>query len=257
MKKQVYYLFVLFLASTITLSCSKDGTEPSATLNQSEVNLNYDGEFQFVVSKGNESVDFSTLTASSSNEFVGRINNSGMFEANKVGETTIKIMGDGISLEATVTVTPYHELFDEPIIDFTANKTTIRDSENRKFVQEVDEFLIFEGENSRINNVVYLFGANGRLRSAMSLYPTTSSLVENIAVFYLERYDYLGQEDDIFVFRSEDKSILVGLGNIPVFGFGATYFSSTSSQAIASLSKLNDNKLSDQELKMKIRNISK
>ncbi len=222
----------------VFVACGKDNKEPTAALNQTEITLHYDEEFQFEVKKGDQTVPFTSLTTSSSDEVVGNINGSGLFEANRIGETTIKIVGDGINLSAKVTVEPYQNLFAEPVINFNGTKQDIKNAEKRSLSTETATALLYTGENSNIEEVFYSFGSNGRLNGAISLFPMNISLAEKIAVFYIERYEYIGTSDNVFYFRDQQRGVAVGLDINQGVGFGAVYINSNSLQASAILSNL-------------------
>lgn len=230
--KQILQNVLLLLALFTVMSCKKATQEPEATLNQKDISLHYNESFTFEVKKGNNVIDFSTLTTSSSDEFVGTINNQGVFEANTIGETTIKIMGDGVNLTAKVTVTPIQNLFEEPVINFSFNKSQIKAAEKRLLRQEVATALAYVGENSNVEEVVYLFNTQGKLSGAGLMFPTSSVLVEKVAVYFAERYDPIGTLDDYYIFQKPNVDYAVGVGYTVDLGFHALYFNTSESSAL-------------------------
>ena len=213
------FAFLLLL-----ISCKKEQTEPKATLNQQEVVLQYNQTFDFEVKKGSSIVDFSTLATSSSDEFVGKTNNQGQFIANTIGETTIKILGEGINLTAKVTVNPIQQLFAEPVTNFTYDKMQIKSAEKRILLQETATGLVYNGENNNLEDVIYLFTPQGKLSAAALLFPSTSSLVEKTAVFYAERYNMIGSSENYYYFENPKLQYIVGIGVDADLGFHALYF---------------------------------
>jgi hypothetical protein len=221
--KQILQNVLLLLALFTVMSCKKATQEPEATLNQKDISLHYNETFTFEVKKGNNVIDFSTLTTSSSDEFVGTINNQGVFEANTIGETTIKIMGDGVNLTAKVTVTPIQNLFEEPITNFLFNKSQIKSAEKRNLLNETATGLLYDGENNLLEYVIYILTNQGYLSSSAMLFPLNSTLPERLAVFYAERYNIIGELDNYFYFANPRENYFVRIGMDEDLGLHALY----------------------------------
>lgn len=238
MKSQFSIILTVF--AFLISSCSKDSPEPEAVLNQSDVTLHYDEDFQFVVTKGDESVAFSTLTVSVSNEHVGEVTSTGLFEAKRVGETTINITGQGISLTAKVTVKPYHTLFSDPYLNFGDSKASVKGFEKRNLEAEIQDALLYKGENANIRNVMYTFDS-GELFSTYVLF-TSTSFIETTATYYQERFEFLGAESSEIYFIDRESKVAVVLSYNTTLGFHATYFDA-SSISMSAINKLNTEQL--------------
>jgi hypothetical protein len=217
-------LMLLFIAAT-AVSCSKNDSKPTYAIDVASVNLNYDKSHQFVVKLGNTVVDNRTLTWFSSDETVGTVDASGLFIANRIGKTTVKAEINGNSLTSEVVVNPYSSLCKEPILDFGASITAIKSKETRTLNGENATLLRFAGENAKLRDVRYFFDVTG-LKHAMLLITETNAVVEESAKFLSERYDFLGEDDDIYVFG--DKNVLIGVSVQPDLGFNFLYLKNTS-----------------------------
>lgn len=214
----------------LVIACGKDTKKPEAILNSTNVALKHKETFQFEVTRGNEQVPFSTLTSSSSDDFVGSLSSSGLFTANSIGETTIKIVGEGISLSAKVTVEPIYNLYREPSLNFSHSKAQIKSYETRSLDGETAGALLYKGENNNLDYVMYIF-ENGVLNGAAVLFPPRSSLVEQVTAFYNERYNYLGQTSGRLVFDTPKSSVMVVIGVDSDLGFNAMYLDGTGVRA--------------------------
>lgn len=215
---------LLFIAAT-AVSCSKNDSKPSYAIDMTSVNLNYDKEHQYVVKSGNTVIDNKTLTWSSSDETVGTVGTSGLFKANRIGKTTIKAEINGLSLMSEVVVSPYSTMCKEPVLDFGVSMATIKSKETRTLNGESSVALRFAGENAKLRDVRYLFDGTG-LNSAMLLITETEAIVEESARFISERYDYLGESDDMYIFG--DKKVLIAVNVHADLGFNFLYVKNTS-----------------------------
>lgn len=205
------YLFLWILLGAFFIGCSKSETaKPKLSLNATEVKLNYDEEFQFVLKRGEEVISFSSVTTSSTDEFVGRVNNSGVFEAQHVGETDITLVHEGESIKAKIIVEPIYTFFQEPFNEFGKGKSQIKSLEKRRLLFEDTNGLIYSGENNRVEYIGYLF-ENNRLKGSIVDFKNSRIYVNDIMYFYDERYTFEGEEDDIYLFTNKSKNIVVGL----------------------------------------------
>lgn len=234
MKSQFSILLTVF--AFLISSCSKDNPEPEAALNQTDITLHYDETFQLVVKKGDENVAFSKLTVSVSNEHVGEVKPTGLFEAKRVGETTITITGQGISLTAKVTVKPYHTLFSDPYLIFGNSKANVKGFEKRTLEVEIQDALLYKGENANIRNVMYTFDS-GKLFSTFVLF-TSTSFIETTATYYKERFEFLGTESSEIYFIDRESKVAVVLSYNNSLGFNAAYFDA-SSISMSAFNKIN------------------
>lgn len=218
MKKQ---LLTLLLPVLLIISCSKKDDKPSTTIDQEKLSLNYDQTHQFKLSEGSTAVDPAKVTWTSSDQAVGTINSSGLFSGKRIGKTTIKAVANGSTLTSEVTIIPYSELCKEPVVEFGTSMASVKTKESRVLTGQTSTELMYKGENSKLLNVFYGFDGP-RLESSILLLSTSAGVVEESVKFFAERYEYVGEEDELFFF--ENSKIAIGLGFIQDLGFVAVYF---------------------------------
>lgn len=225
------HLLTLLLPVLILLSCSKIDDKPATTsIDQNKVSLNYDQTHQFKLTEGSTAIDASKVHWTSSDETVGIINASGLFSAKKVGKTTIKAVANGSTLTSEVTIIPYSELCKEPIVDFGASLTTVKGKETRVLSEQTATALMYNGENPKVDNIFYGFNASG-LESSVLLLSSSAAVVKESAKFFAERYEFVGEEEDLVFFA--DSKTAIGLGYVQDLGFVAIYVENSSTVSFA------------------------
>ncbi|NRF40464.1 Ig-like domain-containing protein [Pedobacter foliorum] len=217
MKKQL--LALLALAMILT-SCSKKDPEPKYSLDQTALELNYDKKHQFVIKLGSKDIEESEFKWSLSDETVGFVSASGLFNAYRIGKTTIKAVGANVTLTSVVTIAPYSTLCAEPYIKYGATKSTVKSKETRTLQDETATALYYRGENAKIKNALYGFD-NNLLQSMVLVFADTEAVVKESIKFFSERYTYLGIEDDLYLFGNVDT--FIGMGYFEKLGFCAIY----------------------------------
>lgn len=229
MKNNFKYLNLFATALVVLLisGCSKNKIEPDAVLNSSEVTLKYDETFKFKVKKGDKDIDFGLLTFSSSDELVGIMNNEGVFTAKKVGETTVKIMGEGVNLTAKVVVEPYQNFFIEPYQNFDGNISSIKKYEKRKLLNELSSGLIYEGENSDLKYVIYTIDKEV-LSGSAAVFNPIRNVMDKVATYYLERYEFLGIDGTALYFKDSKRKFAVIIDVNTSLGFHSLYIDARS-----------------------------
>lgn len=215
-------LSILFLGICLA-ACSKD--DPM-TISQSSVQLKYDGSYQFTVKKGGDNVSGATWKSSNTN--VGTVDSKGNFKARKIGKTDVTAStGDG-SVKASIEIQPYSTLYTEPVLDFNQSKATVKTKEKRKLLQESTDGLIYEGENSKIEFVFYLF-ENNRLDGGGVVFEATSPVVKEATTFLKERYPNSSLDGSLIIFLDDNKKYEIILGVDDTLGPVALYKGNTSS----------------------------
>jgi hypothetical protein len=240
MNKQIT---LLFLISITFAACSKkEDAKPTYTISQTAVSLNYDKQHQYTVKEGSNNVSPSTLTWTSSDETVGTISASGLFKAKKIGETTIKAEGSGHTVISDITVTPYSTLCIEPDFTFGSSKAIIKGKEKRVLSSEIENSLLYTGENSKLRHVMYVF-ENNQLSGSVLLMANSEAVMEEGLKFFLERYTFLGNSDNILIFSG--VGVVIGVNYTTELGFHAMYIKQTSAStmSIQSIKKLYNQKI--------------
>ena len=199
----------LFKISTLLLvcfrqfGCSKDDPKLIPELNITEATLKYDQDVHFRVP------NFSNVTWSSSNEFVGTVDKSGKFTAHHIGETTVTATVDGHALTASVVVEPYIANIVEPLINFGGSVQSVKDYEKRELYIDYDYNLVYFGQGDLESTVDYYF-SNGSVTSASIHFKRGENIMQNAIKFYEERYFYIRTIDyGVTFFESADRSYSV------------------------------------------------
>lgn len=248
-----HLLTSLFIGLIISLSgCSKkEVPKPTYAIDNSSLSINYDNEHQFIIKLGNGAADAGSFTWTSSDTTVGTINKTGLFKGKKIGKTTVKAEGNGTALISEVTINPYRTMFKEPVTAFGAPIDTIKSKEIRKFDEEIDGTIYFQGENANVQFVGYTF-SNNKMTSAGIFFQPNNAVIEELPIFYNERYTYMGKDGDYNVFSGDKYMVGIGQNNNSIF---ALYIpaSETKTMTTKSLNSRFNEKL--QEIKLK--NLSK
>jgi hypothetical protein len=222
--KKIYLLPILFL---ILSSCSKDKKdpepEPTTFIDSATLDLKYDKQHQFIVTKGTEVLDGSTLKWSSSDTLVGKVDLKGNFKGRKIGTTTVTGTVNGKTVESKITITPYSTTFKEPYLGFGSDVATVKANETRKFITQLTSSLSFEGDNSKIRAVLYLLDANNKMTSAGIFFENSSAMVTDVTTFFKERYPIYGSQDGVAVFFDDKNTIGIQLSANANLGFNAIY----------------------------------
>lgn len=142
--------------------------------------------------------------------------------AKKVGKFQVTATKGGKSITADVTIEPYQNFFKEPLMLFGKTKADIKTSETRELVKEVSKSLVYEGENSYVSKIFYLFDDNGVMTSAIAMFPTGYDSNDRVATFYKERYTVLGVENNIIALKNLDKPIYMYM-RYTTYGLNVVY----------------------------------
>jgi hypothetical protein len=146
------------------------------------------------------------------NRFVASVNEQGAVVCNHVGTCTIQVAtADArFSTACIVNVKPNNQLFDEPVLDFTTTRTTVKLKETDKaIVCETATMLIYQGIENLVQQVVYQFDENRKLvTSVIKLPAAASSELDGFMSEYYDRYQS-AENDDLLVWRGNDTEVVV------------------------------------------------
>ena len=218
-----------FAIATLTLSafsCSRDNNEPTVenySITPSEVDIKYDKTQQFTVKNGSSSIASTEFVWKSSDEKRGTVNSSGLLTASKVGNFQVTATKNGKITTANVKVSPYQTFFKEPIMGFGKTKAEIKASETRQLENETATALAYKGENSGILNVGYTFDSTGKMTSAIAIFPSTSTSINNVTTFYKERYLVVDNQGGTVMMKDLDNPIFMGMSVHPTIGYNVIY----------------------------------
>ncbi|AIH02967.1 hypothetical protein M949_1800 [Riemerella anatipestifer CH3] len=227
MKKALLF-FALSLATLGTFtSCSRDDDSTTVADNYSitptEVSIKYDQTHKFTIKNNGSEVSGSSFSWKSSDEKRGTVDANGLLTAKKVGTFDVTATKNGKTLTSKVTITPYQTFFTEPLMFFGKTKADVKASETRKLTRETTTALVYEGENSSVNRIGYIFDNNGNMTSAIVMFPTSSSSTDKVTTFYKERYLVLSTENNVVQMKHLDESIYMSMGYDSTLGFHVIY----------------------------------
>lgn len=231
-----------FLA-LIAVSCAKDDNSP-LVISDVEINLKYDKQHQYSIKRGNKTLDNSAVKWELNDKNLGTMGTDGLFKARKVGKSHVTVNYNGAVTQGNINVTPYSTMFTEPIAKFGASMSDIKYLEKRKVLAQTTDGIVYEGETNKIEGVMYLFD-NDRLETAAVIFAITSTVVDDVSLFFKERYPKFGAQGDFIIFVDDDKSKVIGLTVSDDLGLVAIY-----TQSEGALRKSNSQILTEKQLKV-------
>lgn len=220
-------LFIVAIAA-ILVGCSKekDSKVESIIATPTSMSMYYDEESEIKMSYLPSDALAPTYAYSSSDEYVATVDENGLVSGNHVGECIINIStADGISTECTATIKPRSSLYKEPYLTIGGTVSDVKAYEKRTIYTETSTAIAYKGENSNIRYVMYLF-EGGKMTSATVLFANTSYCVEEAYNYLSERYDLVGTDGEIILFKG--KGMLIGFTLDDSLGLSAIYVSESS-----------------------------
>ena len=199
--KKLHYLFVFAVIALLFSSCKKE--DISLTLNETSITLYPDEQKQI-------SPNMNGCLFESEFPAIASVSSSGQITALLVGTTKIKVTNGSQEVFCDVTVKPRYQMYKEPYLGFGSSKLTVKANETRTLNQEDDESLLYKGENSYIDNVLYVFDKTG-MSSVGCLIPTRYASM--LGDYLVERYMPINVDLDIYraYFLSPDLKTAIGM----------------------------------------------
>ena len=218
MRKYIYTSFVII--TFLCLACTKK--EETFTIDQDEITLQHDGTIQLNVSPAQ------TCTWSTDDNTIATVSQTGLVTGVLIGDTKVsaKSLSDNSTVSCIVHVTPRSTLYVEPYYIYGASISTIKSKEKRSLLSETSTGLIYEGENSNVVDIIYLFDTSGLTGADVMLTNSTSVAAEAVT-FIEERYTYLGVSDNIIFYQDSDGTI-IAISVVDTLGLNVMYYRSTS-----------------------------
>ncbi len=194
--------FWSFAVVFILASCSGSGDE-KFSINKNKLTLHYEETEQLTASESAEWI--------SENDFIANVSSDGLVEGGHVGKTNILANSTSGSAICEVEIIPVYSTFIEPFLEFGVPKETVKSKETRNLYKEGSSSLLYKGENSFVNSILYSFDDNGKLKgSAVGLSLTCAS---EAMKFLIERYLPIGEKDEIFLFiNGNTNNYTMGVG---------------------------------------------
>lgn len=233
--------FVILVAAAVVAfsSCKKKELESISVL-PSTLAMHYDESKQLEAGFSPSDLEIPPVFVwSSENEMVAEVDQDGTVNGVKVGETNILLETSDKKFNATckIEITPISNLYKEPVLGFGKNKAFVKDNEPRKLATEIADALLYEGENTRIRNVMYSFDG-GKLDAATAMLANEVYVAEEAMIYLDERYDYQFVSKGVrFYFKGENKEIAIGLTVDDSLGLVVMYFENPTKKSGSSLEK--------------------
>lgn len=186
-------------------SCSKDD-EPSKSikLDSPKMSLNVDDSKKLTVTLNG--VESSTIKWDTSNDFVADVDANGNVEAEHVGTATVYVASENLIDSCQIEVVGKYNTFVEPYVKIGATKSEIKALEKRSLKSEESDQLIYNDSNSKVDLIMYSF-ENGKLTGAGAVLKLYVADATELGKFYRERYDYIGEKDDILMLTNGDVAV--------------------------------------------------
>lgn len=215
----------LFIGILLSCSTSKD-EEPMdnvIALSETSIELDFEEEFVLDASFNREGYSESDFLWESDNEDIASISFNGTVKGERVGTATITVKtSDGaFSSSCEVLVNPTNFLYEEPLLDFGQSLNFVKSNESRIIEAEVENALLFEGENLNVRNVMYTF-ENNAYNSSIVMLANTESVIDEASSFLEQRYEYLGNAEGVYYFKNENVNAGASFHND--FGFNVMYW---------------------------------
>jgi hypothetical protein len=178
MKNQLLVTVLLLLT---LFSCKKeDQAPPVLSLKSSSIDL-HSGDTNQIVVDGSKSGKFNY---SSDNVLIADVDKKGLITANRVGETTIKVDGEGFAGECKLTVIPRYNMYQEPVTLYGISKEELKAKERRTLLHETNDGLVYAGGTLE-DQVMYYFEEGKLVFCCIVL---SHSLTNELAKYMTERY---------------------------------------------------------------------
>lgn len=193
------YLTAMFIPFAVC-SCSGDDESP-LVVTPASVSMHYD-ETQQLSAEGATS----WLT---NDEFVAKVDSKGLVTARHIGNTQIVVSDGKRTATCEVTVTPEYSLYDDPILDWGASKSSIQSKEkHEKGTSSDSNILVY---NYTFGNNVCVMGytfENGKLKSVTAM--MDNSLYLRTGYYLIERFQPVAATKDydyVFVDAMETNKV--------------------------------------------------
>ncbi len=204
------FIVNLILIFTFLSGCKKDGLK-SIRLSRDEISMHYNESFQLDVIYSPDDLDVSPLLKwRSENMKIATVNNYGLVQGEKIGKTTISVQtaDKNFSADCKVEIIPISNLFNIPVVELGQTKAYVKSNENRVLLTEIETVIAYEGENSKVRMIMYLF-EGGKLTSTYVLLQNSLDVVNEIRIYLEERYDLLTISEGARIYKMNDDVIIV------------------------------------------------
>lgn len=189
MKRYSYFssFIIVTVAGYCLSSCSSSKEEDPLVVSPASISMHYEDTKQL-------KADGATSWYSN-DEFVAKVNSSGLVTGNHVGETEIVVSDGSRSAICKVTITPEYYLYDDPILQWGTSMSSIKSLETHKRANSTsDNVLVYDYSfGSKSCLMGYTF-KNGALQGVMAM--LNVSMYADVAYYLLERFQPVAAGDN-------------------------------------------------------------
>jgi len=235
-------LLILLVSILAFYSCEKE--LKSIQLGKSEITIHYDESYQLDVSYSPTDVDIPPVfTWYSEDTEVAEVDQNGFVEGVKIGETDINVQTEDAKFQAfcKVIIEPISNLYKEPILEFGQSRAYVKNNETRDLLLETDGGISYEGDNSKVRAIMYLFDYTG-LNGVGVLLESNESVLHEALTYLNERYDLMIKIDAAIFFKvNEDVAAVLSVDNS--LGLNVIYMEHSFNKSSSSLKQSLNEKL--------------
>ena len=211
----------LFIASLalipIFFSCEKSS---KLTVAPEEIILYSEGSTKITTNA-------SSPTFTVADDFYASVEADGTVKAKKVGETTIRVSGNGETTSVPVTIMSMYSLYPDLDKIVGKNKSAVSSLLGSGYTTGTDSW-VYKNYNSYTDGIVVTF-ENERVSSVGAIVST--SYTSMMSKYLLERYSLVGMQNDMYFFLNHDKNASVVFSVYNVSYLMAVYVPYTDSKA--------------------------
>lgn len=201
-----HLFFLLILILLVQGSCKKNNNSVPFKFMNDLSSLKYD---ETIVLKTNHTEN--SINWHSSNPYVAEINQNGLVTAMHIGKTIIKARFNEQVIEKEITVTPYVEDIQEPILIADAEILEIESKEKRKLINKTFMVSEYESPSAYGKTIFYTF-SNQRVSNSGIIFGVVDVQKEHtIRTFFKERYILDHSEGDNMNFSNEYQDLKIVL----------------------------------------------
>lgn len=196
-------LFTLLLAPILFIGCkNEEDTEQDISIQSSAILYCADTLNIAVQAPNDYTIDYNSNYID-----VIKKDNSLKVIAKYVGNVDLVIKTNGSQKTCNIDIKGKYNVYLEPLKLFGKTKQEIKDAETRTLYSELDNYLIYNGENHDIVYAAYNFDSTG-MKATFSTHEYSSLL---IPYQIKERYMPLFYQNSIYYYKSPDEKYLIAV----------------------------------------------
>jgi len=203
---------LILIVSMLMFSCGQeDPQDDNISISQTAIEIDYEETFRLDATFIRDGYSPTGFIWESANPDIAAVRNDGTVTGLRVGTTIVTVYtADRLfSADCEVTVLPTNLLYQDPLLNFNESKAFIKANENRRLLDEDDEFLLYQGENNNIIGLAYLFENTFYDYSLVILNPETNEYLDNLWDFLEQRYELVVLTEEFALFENEHVLVIL------------------------------------------------